>query len=379
MPKQILNMKKTIEIEKERGNISLSNFFRKWDGYLWEKTGRYMDAPLGNYIFYGPEGSGRYTLALNYIRHHSDGDLRGGRILNVTYNKAVHMVHMSDIHFEVDMGMLGSSAKALWYHMMQQIYDIVLLRKRKIGIIMCKNFQAITNEHMEIMQTYVKQCENGFMYNRCRLYYVILTTDASFIGTSISSVFSVVRVPLYMRRIHGIRICDIYEGKREDEEDMKGLYVHNYLDEGDESILLSDMNRESMASLGKEHVAYLKGDECAYEFMKYRKEILTNIESHIYGYDPLNGISLRNSIYDILIYHMNLYEVIWSLICNFSDRLSDNGRCERMHDICMYIHEMLRLYDANYRPILHIEKLILYLARMYYEDRNEHDNKSENK
>ena len=366
MPKNNLNVKKMIEIEKERGDISLGNFFRKWDGYLWGKTGRYMDAPLGNYIFYGPEGSGRYTLALNYIRHHSDSDLRGIRVLNVTYNKTVHMVYMSDIHFEVDMGMLGSSAKALWYHMMQQIYDIVLLRKRKIGIIMCKNFQAITNEHMEIMQTYVKQCENGFMYNRCRLYYVILTTDASFIGTNISSVFSVVRVPLYMRRIHGI-----YEGQREDEDMKEGKSViHRFLDEGDESMLLSDMNRESVLSLGEGHVTYLKSDNCSYEFMKYRKEILRSIESHIYGYDPLNGLSLRNSIYDILIYHMNLYDVIWLLICSFSEHLSDDGRSKRMYNICIYTHEMLRLYDANYRPILHIEKLILYLAKMYYEDKN---------
>ena len=67
-----------------------------------------------NVIFYGPPGIGKYTQVLKYIKNQSPSQLKYERKLNITHNKKQYMFKISDIHFEVDMQILGCNAKILW-------------------------------------------------------------------------------------------------------------------------------------------------------------------------------------------------------------------------------------------------------------------------
>ena len=60
--------------------------------------------------------------------------------------KKQYVFKISDIHFEVDMELLGCNAKVLWNEIYKAILDILSTRPSHSGIILCKNFHKIHNE-----------------------------------------------------------------------------------------------------------------------------------------------------------------------------------------------------------------------------------------
>jgi len=78
---------------------------------------------LKNIIFYGPSGTGKYTQMLSSIKKYSNTDLKYERKISVTFNKQQYFFKVSDIHYEVDMSLLGCNSKLLWHEIYQQIID----------------------------------------------------------------------------------------------------------------------------------------------------------------------------------------------------------------------------------------------------------------
>jgi replication-associated recombination protein RarA len=71
---------------------------------------------LKNIIFYGPSGVGKYTQALRCIKLYSPSELKYEKKISITYNKLQYYFKISDIHYEVDMSILGCNSKLLWPH-----------------------------------------------------------------------------------------------------------------------------------------------------------------------------------------------------------------------------------------------------------------------
>ena len=112
---------------------------------------------LQNIIFYGPKGVGKYTQMLKSIRKYSCTDLKYEKKISVTFNKNTYYFKISDIHFEIDLSLLGCNSKLLWNEIYNQIIDIILAKSEKSGIIVCKNFQDIHSELLDIFYSYIKQ------------------------------------------------------------------------------------------------------------------------------------------------------------------------------------------------------------------------------
>ncbi len=66
---------------------------------------------LTNIIFYGPSGAGKYTQMLKSIQPLSPSKLKYEKRLTVTFNKEIYLYKISDIHYEVDMALLGCNSK----------------------------------------------------------------------------------------------------------------------------------------------------------------------------------------------------------------------------------------------------------------------------
>ena len=60
--------------------------------------------------------------------------------------KYTYQYHISDIHYEIDISLLGCNSKLIWHEIVQQIVDIVSVKSDKIGIVVCKNFHLIHTE-----------------------------------------------------------------------------------------------------------------------------------------------------------------------------------------------------------------------------------------
>ena len=91
-------------------------------------------------IYYGQKGIGKYSEVLYNIQKYSPSQLKYERKLIVNYDKQDYIIMMSDIHFEVDMELLGCNAKVLWNEIYKAILDILSTRQSHDGIIVCKNF-----------------------------------------------------------------------------------------------------------------------------------------------------------------------------------------------------------------------------------------------
>ena len=101
-----------------------------------------------NIILYGPSGVGKYTQALNIVKKYSDSELKYEKKILINCNKNIYYYRISDIHFEIDMSLLGCQSKILWHEIFIHISEIINLKNKNnnSGIIVCKYFEKINSE-----------------------------------------------------------------------------------------------------------------------------------------------------------------------------------------------------------------------------------------
>ena len=109
---------------------------------------------LPNIIFYGPPGTGKYTQMLKLVSRFSPSNLRHEKKVVMDYDKYVFILKISDIHYEVDMSLLGCNAKLMWNDIYKRISDIVISTTHKTGIIVCKHFGSINNDLLNIFYNF---------------------------------------------------------------------------------------------------------------------------------------------------------------------------------------------------------------------------------
>ena len=68
---------------------------------------------LKNMVFYGPKGVGKYTQMLAAIKKYSPTELKYDKKISILYNKNTYFFKISDIHYEIDMSLLGCNSKLL--------------------------------------------------------------------------------------------------------------------------------------------------------------------------------------------------------------------------------------------------------------------------
>jgi DNA polymerase III delta prime subunit len=164
-----------------------------------------------NLIFYGPPGTGKYTQALNYIKNFSATKLKYERKMNIYAQKnKEYMFKISDIHFEIDMELLGCNAKVLWNEIYKSVLDILSTRPSHEGIIVCKNFQKIHNELLDIFYSYMQ----SISHKNIKLSFIFITESISFIPDNILKRCKIISIKRptksqYKKCIKGNITCDI--------------------------------------------------------------------------------------------------------------------------------------------------------------------------
>jgi len=103
-------------------------------------------------IIYGPCGVGKYTYVLQWMKHYSHSQLKNEKKIIVDSV----CIKFSDIHYEVDMELLGCNSKTLWHDIYQQIFDIIQSKPEKHGFIVCKNVHKINKELLDVLYSYMQ-------------------------------------------------------------------------------------------------------------------------------------------------------------------------------------------------------------------------------
>ena len=276
---------------------------------------------LNNIIFYGPAGTGKYTQMLACIKKYSNSNLKYEKKISITFNKNTYYYKISDVHFEIDTSLLGCNSKLLWNEIYKNIQDIILAKPNNVGIIVCKNFHEIHSELLDIFYSYMSSLTN------VKIKYIILTEKISLIPDNIINTCQIISVPRPSKTLYNKCIDNKLNKKQ----------ILSQID----NIKYTNINIDKYSNICNSIV-----------------NIILNINNNIY-------IELRDKLYDIFIYNLDVTECVWYIV----KYLIENKHIKEndINDILLSSFKFFQFYNNNYRPIYHLENFVFYLINKIYE------------
>ncbi len=305
------------ESNRENLHPKLNKIYQKFPKKIME---------LKNLIFYGPCGTGKYTQMLKSIKRYSPSELKYEKKISLTYNKNQYFFKISDIHYEVDMSLLGCNSKLLWHDIYQQIIDIISAKTDKSGIIVCKNFQDIHSELLDNFYSYMQKNSSPTI----DLKFIIITEEISFFPDNI------------------LNCCEIINVSRP----TKNAYVKCVKSKFPSKIKLENITNIKMLHFNNE------------ELMLQYKIICNKIINNIININDLIFLKFRDTLYDIFIYNLDISDCIWYILSTLIQK--DLIKRDKMSKILINTYTFFQYYNNNYRPIYHVEKYFLYLAKIIH-------------
>jgi hypothetical protein len=274
-----------------------------------------------NIIFYGPKGVGKYTQMLAGIKQYSPSGLKYEKKISVSYDKKIYFFKISDIHFEIDMSLLGCHSKMLWNEVYCQILDIISAKTDKVGIIVCKYFHEIHSELLEIFYSYMQTLNQQTI----SLKFILLTEELSFIPENIINCCQIISVP----------------------RPSKAQY---------NKCLKTKLKKDVVL----DEITNIKNIQaCITQLMKPYEMTCNKIINQMLDVDNLKFNKFRDLLYEIFIYDLDITDCIWFILTTLIERNKLNK--EDVSDILIRTFTFLQYYNNNYRPIYHLENYIFYL------------------
>lgn len=323
---------------------------------------------FGNLIFYGPSGVGKYSQMLSIIKKYSPSELKYDKKMILQTEKQTYIYRISDIHFEIDMSLLGCNSKIIWHDVFLQIVDIVSVKTEKIGIIVCKNFQAIHTELLEIFYSYMQQYNHPQL--NLQIKFILITESISFIPNRIINNCYVINIKRptkdeYISINHdssSTRVMNSSDSTTLQKFQNKvynpkikpqGLQFQNiknyFIDNADVSGLLNSKEIKSFSTFGTN--TELPKDNF--------NTICNSIIDAINNTKSLIITDFRDILYDILIYNLDAIECIWYILYHYvgNNQIVSDDLSEILEKTYMFS----KYYNNNYRPIYHLESIFFYI------------------
>ena len=298
------------------------NFNEKNESFITNMQTNFND--LSNMIIYGPPGSGKYTQCLQFIKKYSDTVLKYEKKMLLATSKNNFFYKISDIHYEIDIALLGCNSKQLWNELFDQIVDIITARREPCGFIVCKNFHAIQVELLEIFYSYIQK----IYYLPINVKFILLTEHYSFIPENILNNFLTINNSRPSKNVLKKKFNKI---KTNDVTNLKELYSPDF--------------------------------ETNDEYQLY--DVIFN---DIVNFDTIKFSTLRENLYNILIYNISVNDFLWYILKELINRKNELKLTnDKIGLIIDDIYLCLQLYNNNYRPIYHLEKIILTIIQHIHE------------
>lgn len=345
---------------------------------------------LGNMILYGPCGSGKYSQLLCLLERYSPSHLKYDKKISIQTEKQTYVYRISDIHYEIDMALLGCHSKTLWHEVFFQIVDILSVKPDKTGIIVCKNFHSIHSELLEVFYSYI-QHSNALSQN-IHIRFILLTEHISFIPNNIlnccekigvakpsveifskilSSPKTVVEssIPTTIPSVcmFSMSLPSSMEVET-DNTQQSNAFLHKigtkrklskkHLENAYQILKTAD----SKSILNLKEIQSFTTVENADELPKDIFNIICDHIIHVMEHpDTLEFTEFREKLYDILIYNLDITECLWYILRHFIQRGYISGKKDPTTKILSHIYVFLKYYNNNYRPIYHLESIFFYL------------------
>jgi hypothetical protein len=316
---------------------------------------------LENTIIYGPTGIGKYSQVLYLLKKYSPSELKYDKKIIATTEKQQYIYRISDIHYEIDMSLLGCNSKLLWHEIFFQIVDIISVKQEKIGVILLKNFHLIHAELLEIFYSYMQQYNNS--QTNIKIKFFILTEHISFLPTPIINACQIVRISrpdkekyVTMSKV----LCNnTIKTKFLPITNDKTILKNNNTDKELKLMNIFD-NIDSECIMNIKEVRSFPILDSINELPKDMFNIICdNIIKEIINPKTLAFTGFRDVLYDILTYNLDTTECLWYILRHFIENgfLSNKDTS----DILVRTYSFLKYYNNNYRPIYHLESIMFYI------------------
>ena len=269
---------------------------------------------LKNIIFYGPSGVGKYTQALYCLKNYSPSNLKYEKKLYLQYNKTDYYFKISDIHFEVDMSLLGCISKLLWNEIYSNIIDVLTARPIKTGIILCKNFHTIHSELLESFYSYIQQNNKNV-----NIIFFIISEQISFIPECI------------------INTCNVISFQRPTKCNYNKLSNKNLPSSFKCNTITNIKNVISNTDSFDDNI----------------NSYINHIYNEIIDFENIKYLNFRDLLYETFIYNMDIGYIIWNIL----KKLCENKKIKKEHFSNVFINTYVffQYFNNNYRPIYHLE------------------------
>lgn len=309
-----------------------------------------------HFIFYGPPGIGKYTQVLSFLKPRSPSGLKYERKIVIQNDKDANFAfRMSDVHFEIDMYLLGCNSKVLWHAIYSQIIDIIYSTSEKNRFIVCKNFQDC---HMDLLDIFHSYVEHKIIYPHISLSFILITDGLSFLPNNLLQKTTVVQL------------------RRPDKETYASLLLND--DAAAELLEVIDVanisNMKEIKSLRKLRTCR---DLPADIFNITCDELIDQMKN----YQKMDILALREKLYDVLIYQLDVSECIWYVMEAYlanpqwwggagggggdgGDELA--ARTTRISNIVQDLFFFFKYYNNNYRPIYHLENIFIKMINEFH-------------
>ena len=279
-----------------------------------------------NLIFFGPNGTGKYTQMLKSIKKYSQTELKYEKKISLTYNKQQYFFKISDIHYEIDMSLLGCNSKLLWHEIYQQIIDIISTKVDKSGILVCKYFHEIHSELLDNFYSYMQQNTSISI----DLKFILITEELSFIPDNILNCCEIINIP----------------------RPTKVSYVKCLKNKFPNKLKLENITNIKILHLYNE------------DLMLQYKIICNKIINNMINVNELQFLKFRDVLYDIFIYNLDITDCIWYILSSLIEQ--NKIKAEHLSDILKRTYCFFQYFNNNYRPIYHLENYLLYLTKLLH-------------
>jgi hypothetical protein len=314
-------------------------------------------AQFENLIFFGPSGTGKYSQVLHLLKRYSPSELKYEKKIIATTEKQNYIYKISDIHYEIDMSLLGCNSKILWHEIFFQIVDIVSIKPEKIGIIVCKNFHLIHAELLEIFYSYMQQYNHT--HTHIKIKFILVTEHISFLPKPIINISHIIRVKRPLKETY-LQLAKIQQNNSfsfppQPIQNMVAVAAttttptisfEKVFDEIEKEEVLNMKEFRSFALLEKtddipKDIFNIICDSIIQEIMEPEKIVFTRF---------------RDTLYDILTYNLDMTECLWYILRHFIE--NDFIKDQEISSILKKTHPFLKYYNNNYRPIYHLESIM---------------------
>jgi len=288
-------------------------------------------------ILYGPSGIGKYSQALKYIKYFSPTNCKYDKKMTFMFqNKKEYIFKVSDVHFEIDMELLGCNSKVLFNNLFYHIVEIISMRQSKFGIVLCKNFHKIHSELLDIFFTYMQSLH----HKKIKIQYMLLCDHISFIPDNILSRCQIINLKRPTKTAY-LQCIKAHTSRNKKYKINKDLL---------ENTLSQPYNVTNINNL-------LFNTTKLHEISIYHIEKLIYAINHL---DEMKYYDIRDLLYNLLIFDIDISDFLFYTINHFvcKKRLNVNNMEQLLYDINIFFSQ----YNNNYRPIFHLEAIFYKLC-----------------